>query len=311
MLNFSLRQLEVFVAIARAENVSVAAQQLAMSQSAASSSLSELERRTGQPMFDRAGKRLILNEVGRMLLPRAIEMLDRGAEIETVLGTREGAVLRIGATLTIGNYIAPALIAAYRAAHPRDVVLLEIGNTRAMEQKLLQFEIDLALVEGECDDPRLDVFDWMDDELALFCAPSHPLAGRSVPIDRLLEERWVVRELGSGTRRSLNKVMEPYRKRWLIDIELGHFEAIKHYVRLGGTIGCISRRAIADEVASGLLAEIHTPDLNLHRTLHVIINRNKYRSDLILDLLASYNIDIHGKARRAENGLDVGQVTKG
>lgn len=285
MLNFSLRQLEVFVAIAKTENVSSAAHSLAMSQSAASSSLSELERRTGQPMFDRAGKRLILNEVGRMLLPRAIAMLDRGAEIEAVLGTREGTTLRIGATLTIGNYLAPALIAAYRAAHPRDAIHLEIGNTRVMEQRLLNFELDLALIEGECDDPRLDVIDWLDDELALFCAPSHPLAGCRVPIARLLEQRWVLREQGSGTRQALNRVMEPYRKHWQIDIELGHFEAIKNYVRLGGTIGCISRRAIADEIAAGLLAEIATDDLDLTRKLSIIINRQKYRGASILNLL--------------------------
>ena len=285
MLNFSLRQLEVFVAIAQTENVSSAAHSLAMSQSAASSSLSELERRTGQPMFDRAGKRLILNEVGRMLLPRAIAMLDRGAEIEAVLGTREGTTLRVGATLTIGNYLAPALIAAYRAAHPRDAIHLEIGNTRVMEQRLLNFELDLALIEGECDDPRLDVIDWLDDELALFCAPSHPLAGCRVPIARLLEQRWVLREQGSGTRQALNRVMEAYRKHWQIDIELGHFEAIKNYVRLGGTIGCISRRAIADEIASGLLAEIATDDLDLTRKLSIIINRQKYRGASILNLL--------------------------
>ena len=292
MLHFSLRQLEVFVAIARLENVSLAAVQLGMSQSAASTSLSEFERRSGCPVFDRAGKRLALNEIGRVLLPLAIEMLDRGEGIEALLAGRDGsAALRIGATVTIGDYLAPALIARYRADYPSASITLEVGNTDRIAARLANFELDLALIEGECSDPALDVVDWRGDELAIFCAPGHPLAGGHWPIGRLLDEAWVVRERGSGTRQTLDRAMKAHRRSWRIEFELEHFEAIKRFVGLGGTIGCISRLALQDDFASGRLVEIGTSDLDLCRRFSIVLHRRKYRTtaiDAIIRLCATY-----------------------
>ena len=102
-MKFTLRQLEVFTAVARHESVSRAAQELAMSQSAASTALGELERIHARPLFDRVGKSLRLNEVGTLLLPATVELLDHAAEIENVLEGRSGfGTLQIGATLTVG-----------------------------------------------------------------------------------------------------------------------------------------------------------------------------------------------------------------
>jgi DNA-binding transcriptional LysR family regulator len=282
LLHFSLRQLEIFVAIARLGNVSLAAGQLGMSQSAASTALSEFERRSGSAVFDRAGRRLVLNEIGRALLPRAIEMLDRGGEIDALLDGRDGGVaLRLGATLTIGDYLAPALIARYRTEHPAASIALSVGNTDTIATRAAHFELDIALIEGECTDPDLDVIDWRGDALTLFCAPDHPLAGGSWPIARLLQQRWVVREQGSGTRRRLDQAMAAHRRDWRIEIELGQFEAIKRFVGLGGTIGCLSRIALEDEFREGRLAEIRTPDLTLDRRLSIVLHRSKYRTDAI------------------------------
>jgi DNA-binding transcriptional LysR family regulator len=101
-MQFTLRHLEVFAAIASQENVSAGAQRVGLSQSAASTALAELERRTGRPLFDRVGKRLRLNETGRMLLPRALEMLDRAEELDALLAGRGGpGEIKLGATVTI------------------------------------------------------------------------------------------------------------------------------------------------------------------------------------------------------------------
>ncbi len=282
MLRFSLRQLEVFVGIARTENVSIAAGRLGMSQSAASTSLSEFERRSGCAVFDRSGKRLALNEIGRALLPRAIEMLDRGEEIDALLAGRDGgAALKIGATVTIGDYLAPALISRYRTDYRSGSIILEVGNTDQITERLIDFDIDLALIEGECTDPLLDVVDWRSDELAIFCAPDHPLAGGTWPIDRLLDTAWVVRERGSGTRRTLDRAMKPHSRNWRIEIELEHFEAIKRYVSLGGVVGCISRLALEDDFATGRLAQIRVPDIDLGRRFSIVLNRRKYRTTAI------------------------------
>src|ERR1700722_3670890 len=110
-MRFTLRQLQVFATIGRMGSVTQAADSLAMSQSAASTALAELERQFGHPLFDRIGKKLRLNEIGRAAMPRALEMLDRAAEMERLLAGSAGpGALRVGASLTIGNYLAPGIV---------------------------------------------------------------------------------------------------------------------------------------------------------------------------------------------------------
>lgn len=204
-MRFSLRHLEIFAAIARHGSISAAAAELAMSQSAASTALIELERRYDRPLFDRAGKRLRINETGRLLLPAALELLSRALEIDALLVGRTGpGHLRLGATQTIGNYVAPHLIETYSQRHPGCRLTLEIGNTEEIASKIADFSLDLALVEGEIAHPDLLVEDWLEDELVLICSPSHPLARQTIcSIDEVLTQRWVVRERGSGTRQTL------------------------------------------------------------------------------------------------------------
>ncbi|MBP8237959.1 MAG: LysR family transcriptional regulator, partial [Pseudomonas sp.] len=113
-MKFTLRQLEVFTAVASHENVSRAAEQLSLSQSATSTSLAELERQFDCQLFDRLGKRLLLNALGRQLLPQAVALLDRAREIEQLLHGHSGyGSLSVGATLTVGNYLATLLLAHF------------------------------------------------------------------------------------------------------------------------------------------------------------------------------------------------------
>ncbi|MDX1656334.1 MAG: LysR family transcriptional regulator, partial [Candidatus Competibacteraceae bacterium] len=110
-MHYTLRQLQVFMAVARHENVSRAAQELSLSQSAASAALGDLERQFDLRLFDRSGRRLHLNDLGRALRPRVVELLDRAQELEDLLRRREApGILWLGASLTIGNYLATLLI---------------------------------------------------------------------------------------------------------------------------------------------------------------------------------------------------------
>ncbi len=277
-MQFTLRHLEIFAAIARLENVSAGAGAIAMSQSAASTALAELERRSGQPLFDRVGKRLHLNETGRMLLPRALELLDRASELDDLLGGRGGpGPLRLGATVTIGNHLAPALIERYRALGPAAKVALTIDNMQAIAERVLGYDLDLALIEGDYRHADLVQTDWLDDELAVFCAPDHPLAATgSCTIDRALAEQWVVREPGSGTRQTLDRAMTRHWSRWRIGAEFNQIEAIKSAVAAGRMLGCVSRLALADAFACGRLAELRVAGLALRRRLYVIRRREKF-----------------------------------
>jgi DNA-binding transcriptional LysR family regulator len=277
-MRFSLRHLQIFTAVAREGNISAAAIELAMSQSAASAALLELERRYDRPLFDRAGKRLRINETGRSLLPAARDLLDRAEEIDALLaGHRGPGSFRLGATQTIGNHIAPLLIEAYSRRYPASALTLDISNTAEIAGRIADFSLDLALVEGECADPDLIVTDWINDELVLICNPSHPLAGRSpCPVDALLDQRWVVREKGSGTRQTLDQAMRPYWSRWRIGMELQQIEAILETVAVSSMIGCVSRLTARSALVQGRVVELLVPEIDLRRRFYMVLHKEKH-----------------------------------
>jgi DNA-binding transcriptional LysR family regulator len=287
-MRFTLRQLQVFVAIGRIGNVTHAADKIAMSQSAASTALGEIEKQYGRPLFDRIGKRLRLNEIGQAIMPKAMEMLDRAAELESLLAGGGGiGTLHLGASLTIGNYLCPRLIQSYRQAHPGAQVKLDIGNTAHMAVGVADFDLDLALIEGEINHPDLTVTDWLGDELVVFCGANHPLAQEGeASIDRLLDEDWIVREPGSGTRQTLDRAMTQFWPRWKIALELEHTEAIKGMVAAGPFIGCVSRLALEESFATGSLVALAVPQFDLHRRFYLVTNRQKYSTPGIEAFLA-------------------------
>ncbi|MEO5862856.1 MAG: LysR substrate-binding domain-containing protein [Burkholderiales bacterium] len=300
-MRYSFRQLEVFAAIGQYGTVSDAADRLSMSQSAASTSLSELELQFDCRLFDRTGKRLRLNEAGRSLLPKARELLDRANEVEAMLaaGTLFGS-LRVGATLTIGNYLATLLVGEFMVRHPGSRVALEVNNTTRIAERVKDFELDLGLIEGESYDSELEMTDWIADELAVFCAPDHPLVRRrKVNINHVLEEYWIVREPGSGTRQTLDRAMRLWHERWKIRLELEHTEAIMHAVQAGLGIGCVSRLALKESFRRGSLIELKLAELDLSRKFHFLLHRQKYRTPGI-DAFLMLCREVSSKAARSD-----------
>lgn len=277
-MKYTLRQLEVFLATAHTENISRAADQLAMSQSAASSALKDLEQQFDIQLFDRVGKSLQLNELGRLLQPRAEELLERARELEVAMGRHsQSGPLKVGATLSIGNYLAVKLMARYME-EPGARVSLEVANTATIVHKVRHFDLDIGLIEGEINHPELEVTRWRDDELVVFCAPDHPLAAkRTLDDGDLLGATWIVRESGSGTRQTFDRALHGLLPELRILLELQHTEAIKRAVEAGLGIGCLSRITLAEAFARGSLVPLATPGRDFHRYLYFIIHREKYR----------------------------------
>ena len=277
-MKYTLRQLEVFLATAHTENISRAADQLAMSQSAASSALKDLEQQFDIQLFDRVGKSLQLNELGRLLQPRAEELLERARELEVAMGRHsQSGPLKVGATLSIGNYLAVKLMARYME-EPGARVSLEVANTATIVHKVRHCDLDIGLIEGEINHPELEVTRWRDDELVVFCAPDHPLAAkRTLDDGDLLGATWIVRESGSGTRQTFDRALHGLLPELRILLELQHTEAIKRAVEAGLGIGCLSRITLAEAFARGSLVPLATPGRDFHRYLYFIIHREKHR----------------------------------
>jgi DNA-binding transcriptional LysR family regulator len=280
MMHYTLRQLEVFLAVAGTQNISRAAEALAMSQSAVSGSLSDLESHFDILLFDRVGKRIQLNEFGRALRPRAQALLEQAQDLENALRNHTDiGRLQIGATLTIGNYLAVELMARFMREQPGAQVSLEVANTQEIVNKVVNFELDIALVEGELTHPELEITPWHEDELMVFCSPDHALATKGELTDAdLLEATWIVREIGSGTRQTFERAMHGLLPKLNIMLELQHTEAIKRAVEAGLGIGCISRVALLDAFRRGSLVPLSVPHRDFRRYFYFIVHRHKYRS---------------------------------
>lgn len=279
-MKFTLRQMSVFVAVARQESVSRAAEALSLSQSATSTALGELERLYDTKLFDRVGKALRLNELGQSLLPQAVELIERADAIETVLEGRAGfGKLRIGATLTIGNYLATLIVADYLKRHPESSAQLQVHNTATIIDQVARYELDLGLIEGSCRHPDLVAEPWVADELVVFCAPTHRLAGRGLAtLAELSNEHWIVREQGSGTRETLDQALHQHNQEIQVRLELEHTEAIKRAVEFGLGIGCISRLALREAFRRGSLVAIETPELDLLRNFQFLWHQRKFQT---------------------------------
>ena len=271
----SLHQLEVFVAVARDGSVRAAAGRLSRSQSATSMALAEFETRLGQPLFDRAGKRLVLNTSGRRLLPRAIALLDHAAEFERASGDELSAPLRLAASLTIGNHLLPPIIARWRAAHPAAFVQLSIGNTREVAAAVLGFDVDAGFVEGSVPHEDLQLRTWMRDRMVVCAAPTHPLAGRHASAAMLARTDWIVREPGSGTRETVdNALLKPLG--WPRPaMELGSSEAVRLAVMTGAGISCLSHHVVADALAAGTLVALRCAIKAPTRDLSLVTHRDR------------------------------------
>jgi len=286
-MRFTLRQLQVFTSIAQNQSVSKAAEELAMSQSAASTALKELERSYDCLLFDRAGKRLIINALGLQLLPRTQALLEQAQALEGLLTGNHGfGSLSVGATMTIGNYLATLLIGHFMQQHPSCKVRLHVHNTAQIVQQIASYQLDLGLIEGYYQDSNIVAEPWIADELVVFCAPQHPLAQQGhASLKELVNKAWIVREQGSGTRLAFEQAFLQRQHTPHIRLELEHTEGIKRAVESGLGIGCISRLALRDAFKRGSLVAIETPELNLSRQFTFIWHKHKYQTDAMSTFL--------------------------
>lgn len=287
VLRLTLRQLQIFVAVAHTGSTTAASESIALSQSATSSAVNELERMLSLRLFDRSGKRLLLNDNGRALLPRALAMLDAAAGIEQMAQAAGDQLqsLRIGASTTLGNYVLPGLLARFlRPQPPRSASAwrsrVVIGNTAAICDAVAAFDLDVGLIEGPSHQSSLAVTPWLKDELVVVAAADSPLARRSaagekIALRDLREEVWLLREHGSGTRESTDQALLPHLNAYRRCIELGSSEAIKHAAAEGLGVSCLSAWAVQEALDAGRLCRLQTTLPRLLRQCHLVVHRDK------------------------------------
>ncbi len=288
MLRLSLRQWQVLVAVADAGTTTAAGDALGLSQSAVSAALNELEHQLPAPLFDRVGRRLLLNAQGRALLDPARALLLAATTLEQDAGVGLGddaerpVHLRVAASTTIGNYLLPPRVAALLAAQPRARVELQIGNTAEVVDQVQRLQVDVGLIEGPCHESGLQVRPWQRDELVIVAAAASPVQGS---VAALREARWLLREPGSGTREAVEQGLLPHLHNFADSMQLGSTEAIKQAAAAGLGLACLSRHAVADLLALGTLIEVKTDLPPLWRQLWTVQHPSRPAPPVLAALL--------------------------
>jgi DNA-binding transcriptional LysR family regulator len=275
----TLRQLRTFKAVADLSSFSVAAQQLRLSQPSVSYQVKELEEAIGMPLLDRLGKRVQLTQAGSILYAyarRTLDVLDEAAlALEEMRGIKRGNQ-RVGASPTVGIYLLPAALGAFKKLHPGIVISLEIGTRARVQEQVLRNELDLAIVGPALKDPDLAILPFLGDELVVVAPAGHRLAGkRGLTLKDLSGEPFVMREPASGSRWSLEKAARKAGAKLNVAMELGSNGAIKHAVESGLGLAVISRYACALELASGRLVELDVRGFPIKRDWHIVHLRRR------------------------------------
>ena len=274
----TLRHLKIFVTVCDTMNMTEAAEALFISQSAVSQAIGELEKHYELRLFERLSRKLYRTQAGERLLGYARHMIRMSGEMERdMTSLMETGLIRLGASVTIGAALLPELISAARRQWPSLEIQVFEDNTREIQARLLGDKADLALVEGELTAPEIQSLPFLEDELLLILSPSHPFAALTgVPPQALAEEKLIVREEGSGTRKTFEDGMGSLGIPWEAAWTCNNADTIKAAVKADLGVSVISRRAVAREEASGELVVKAVEGIRFTRTFKIAYHRNKY-----------------------------------
>jgi LysR family transcriptional regulator, low CO2-responsive transcriptional regulator len=285
MLQFTLRQLQVFEKVANHLNYSRAAEELYLSQPAVSMQIKQLETSIGLPLFEQMGKKIFLTEAGRELFHYARNIAQQLAEMEAVFGEMKGlghGKLTLSVVNT-ANYFTPQLLAKFCQRYPNINVILQVANRDAVLKQLADNSTDLAIMGQPPDEMDISAESFLDNPLVVIAAPGHPLAKLThVKFSRLAEETFLSREQGSGTRSAMERVFAQHKIQPHISMEMETNEAIKQAVQAGMGLGILSLHSIELELETKRLAMLHVEHFPLMRHWFVAHRSNKRLSSAAL-----------------------------
>lgn len=281
---FTLRQLDIFIALGESARVIDVAEMLSMSPSAVSMAIRELEKEMGEELFERIGKRLVLNERGRYFYDQARKITQSADHLyEAFRADRMEGHLHIAASVTISHYLLPTWIGSYRMAHAGVKISLKTSNSKEVIDMVRNGVCDLGFVEGHFDEKDMDSIPLMNDELIVVgCDPA--LASHGRYIDELITKRWILREKGSGTREIFLSQIAPVDRELNIDMEFEHNEAIKRYLLSDPeALSCLPRISVAEELREGKMVEVSINAHHFEREFRLIWRKEKTITRVIAD----------------------------
>ncbi|MSS64138.1 LysR family transcriptional regulator [Velocimicrobium porci] len=305
----TIRHLKIFIEVADSGKMSLAAAKFYISQPTVSQAIRELEEHYGVLLFERLSKRLYITPEGKKLLSYARQAVKQFDELEEAMQiTNQTRQIRIGSTITVGVCLLPTIINDLKKQYPDSETYSFVSNTRTIEQKLLQSELDVGLVEGTIKHRDLVSIPMIDDFLVLACSPSHPFATKkTLHLNELADQAFVMREQGSGTR----ELFEQYLNKFHIPIKIAEEAncpgAIKYAILLNQYLSAISIRLLKDEINENKIHVIKNHENEWNRHFYLVYHKDKVFSDMLYcftDIVKEY------KSPEFLDGLQMGELTR-
>ncbi|MBO3457697.1 LysR substrate-binding domain-containing protein [Aetokthonos hydrillicola Thurmond2011] len=265
----TLHQLKVFEAAARHSSFTRAAEELFLTQPTVSMQIKQLTKSVGLPLFEQVGKRIYLTEAGRELFATCKQIFDTIAQFEMKVADLKGlkqGQLRL-AVITTAKYFIPRLLGPFCQLYPGIEIALQVTNHEGIMERMAGNQDDLYIMSQVPEHLDVTFQPFLENPLVVLAPANHPLAKqKNIPIERLADEPFIVREPGSGTRRSVQKLFDEHGVMVKVKLELGSNEAIKQAIAGGLGISVLSRHTLIPE----------TGDLVVLDVQHFPIKRNWY-----------------------------------
>ncbi len=277
-MRITLRQLQVFEVVARHQSFTRAAQELHLTQPAVSMQVGQLEDGLGLPLLEQLGKRLHLTEAGREVHAYARAVRQQLDELEAVLNRLKGVGggrLRISVATT-ANYFIPTLLGTFSRRYPDVTVSLDVTNRETLLRQLRENTVDLVIMGQPPAELDAEAQAFLENPLVVVAPPGHPLVrAKKIPLARLQEEVFLVREPGSGTRNAMERFFAERAIRLKTGMEVGSNEAIKQSVQAGLGLGLLSRATIEQELELKRLVVLDVAEFPIMRHWYVVYRRGK------------------------------------
>ncbi|MCW8824996.1 MAG: LysR family transcriptional regulator [Gammaproteobacteria bacterium] len=292
-MNITIRQLEIFIAVSRAESYTQAAKAVHLTQPAVSMQIKQLEHQLGIPLFEQLGKKIYLTEAGKEIYQHARNIVEQLSEMETFIDNLKGlnhGKLRISVATT-ANYFAPTLLSTFYQRFPGVTVSLDITNRQTLIQQLEENEVDLVIMGQPPKNMALDAIPFMDNPLVIIAPTKHPLSKKKkITLSQLEDEVFLVRESGSGTRIAMENFFKKHNLQLTTGMEISSSEAIKQSVSAGMGLGIIQVDAIQTELTLKQLVILNVEHLPIQRHWYIVHRKGK-RLSMLANAFKQFIID--------------------
>lgn len=281
MRHASLRQLKVFESIARHMSFTRAAEELHLTQPTVSMQIKKLADEIGMPLFEQVGKKIFLTDAGRELFDACRDVLGRLDQLnmafDEMKGLKKGR-LRL-TVITTAKYFAPELLGLFCQKYPGIDVSLNVVNHDDAFARLARNEDDLYIMGQPPEEIEVVSVPFLQNPLVVVARPDHPLATqKDIPLKRLAQEPFLVREPGSGTRRAFEQLMKKHGLKFKVKMEIGSGEAIKHAVYGGLGVAVMSRHSLRLADSTQQLAILDVQHFPIRRHWYIVHPANKQLS---------------------------------